>query len=148
MTSVKNFILLVFLLAATAACQNTGSQQQDAATDETAQTAEETSTTAKDEKTMTLKAKFVEFTLGDAAHFIFEDEAGKQWDFGGCDDDSMGFARELPEAEANTSNQGWGSNEALQNKWFDLKYVIRVQPLYIDGPDGEVMVITEAKPAQ
>ncbi len=103
---------------------------------------------AATDEVLTLKAKFVDFTLGDAEHYSFEDENGKTWDFGGCEDTSVQFAEELPAEQANESNQGWAANKQLQNQWFELKYVIRQQPLYIDGPVGEVAVILEARMVQ
>jgi len=95
-----------------------------------------------------LNAKFVEFTLGDAEHYSFEDKTGKTYDFGGCLDKSVEFGVQVPEKEANETNQGWASNKALQGKWFDLKYIVRKQPLYQDGPEGDVMVIVNAKMVQ
>lgn len=146
MTSIRTFILFALLFVALAACQNSGAKQEEATENTEANT--ETADTAKEEKVLSLHARFVEFTLGDAAHFVFEDKSGNQWDFGGCDDTSLEFAKELSIAETNEINQGWTSNASLQNKWFDLKYVVRQQPMYIDGPIGDVMVIIEAKAAQ
>ena len=99
----------------------------------------------QEEKTNTVTAKFVEFVLGDASHFKFEDESGKMWDFGGCESKNFTFEKELEESASNTDNQGWGSNKELQEKWFILSYDQREEPLYIDGPIGMVNIITEAK---
>lgn len=88
-----------------------------------------------------LHAKFVEFELGDASHFIFEDESGEIWDFGGCEGSDCDFAMGLPEEEADESNQGWGSNPDAVGKWFDLLYYETERELYIDGPVGTVYVI-------
>ena len=95
--------------------------------------------------TKTITAKFVEFTLGDASHFVFEDKSGKQWDFAANKDTHYTFEQELPEGQADESNQGWTSNQALQGKWFDLKYAFVSQPEYQDGPMASVPVILEAK---
>ena len=95
--------------------------------------------------TRILTAKFVEFSLGDAQHFVFEDKTGKRWDFGGNKDTKFAFAKELPAKQANESNQGWTSEKTLQGKWFDLKYVYVTQPEYLDGPMASVPVILEAK---
>jgi hypothetical protein len=103
---------------------------------------------AGNEQIQTLNAQFVDFSLGDTEHYIFKDKAGKTWEFGGCDDQTVKFGKELPASEANETNQGWGVNKDLQNKWFDLKYVVRKQALYQDGPEGDVPVIVEAKMAQ
>lgn len=97
------------------------------------------------EETNTITAKFVEFILGDASHFKFEDESGKVWDFGGCEAENFTFEKELGESEANSDNQGWGSNKELQSKWFVLSYDQREEPLYIDGPMGIVNIITKAE---
>jgi hypothetical protein len=144
--------LLTFLLAlAIFSCNNPASTPGTAAPETTAPGVDTTGAAANmpgQETVMSLKAMFVEFSLGDAEHFTFKDESGKTWDFGGCEDQSVPFAQELPAPEANESNQGWTSNKELQNKWFDLKYVIRKQPEYVDGPIGDVPVIVEAKPAE
>lgn len=91
----------------------------------------------------TIKAQFKEFYLGDAEHYIFEDETGKIWDFARCNDYDFEFARELDAAEADESNQGWGSNTALHGKWFTLTYSQVEQEQYIDGPIVTVEVIEE-----
>lgn len=93
---------------------------------------------------LSVKARFIEFYLGDAEHYIFEDETGKSWDFAGSQSAKFEFAHELSEEEANESNQGWGSNKDLQGKWFKLTYENREQPQYIDGPMVTVEIISEA----
>ena len=98
------------------------------------------------QKGNTIKAKFTGFELGDASHFLFTDESGKEWDFADVDDRSVEFAMELPEKEANTTNQGWAPNKKLLGKWYNLKYTTRNQPQYIDGPMADVLVVTEVKP--
>lgn len=92
----------------------------------------------------TLKARFIEFHLGDAEHYIFRDESGRSWDFAGAECVNFNFTFELNENEADESNQGWGSNINLQEKWFILTYIRREQPQYIDGPIVEVEIITKA----
>ena len=96
-------------------------------------------------KTFQVKAKFLEFSLGDASHFSFTTHKGKPMDFGGCEAKNVKFSRLLPEAEMNTDNQGWGSNKELQGKWFLLTYKIVEREMYIDGPIGKVKVITKAQ---
>lgn len=98
---------------------------------------------ASDAEIIHIKAKFIEFVLGDASHYTFEDEKGKMWDFGGCEADNCDFALELPEAEMNESNQGWGSNPEKVGKWFDLGYFETEQEMYIDGPVGTVYILAE-----
>ena len=95
-------------------------------------------------KTFQVKAKFLEFSLGDASHFSFSTDKGKYMDFGGCEAKNFKFSRLLPKAEMNTDNQGWGSNKELQGKWFLLTYKIVEREMYIDGPIGKVKVITKA----
>lgn len=94
----------------------------------------------------TLIVRFVEFTLGDASHFIFEDEIGIQLDYAGCPSAPFNFAMSLPEEESNESNQGWGSNPKLQGKWFYITFGSRKQELYIDGPMGTVKFIKKVIP--
>ena len=95
-------------------------------------------------ETYTVNARFVEFVLGDAEHYKFEDESGKMWDFSGCETVNFDFTRELDENEADESNQGWGSNKSLQGKWFMLTYYKNEQPQYIDGPMVWANIINEA----
>lgn len=97
-----------------------------------------------EEGPMKLRAQFVDFHLGDANHYIFEDNYGQYHDFSG----SMagyGFAMGLPEEEMNMDNQGWGANPDLVGKWFDLTYSFRYQEMYIDGPMGDVPIINTAE---
>lgn len=98
----------------------------------------------------TITATFKEFIFGDAEHYLFEETAvagkeAKEWDFGGCEEQVLDFGIELPEKEANSDNQGWASNKKLQGKKFQLTFEYRRQPLYIEGPMGDVPVITSAK---
>lgn len=93
-------------------------------------------------KQKTIVAKFVSFTLGDAAHYEFIDKSGKTWDFGGNNaKDSFEFGKQLPEKLSNSDNQGWESNKKLVGKWFKITYEVKKQPLYQDGPVGDVNVI-------
>ncbi len=93
--------------------------------------------------TFNITAKFLEFSLGDASHYLFEDGEGKTYDFGRCEADSYIFHRELGESEMNSDNQGFGSNKELKGKWFDITYYEEEQPLYIDGPMGTVKIISK-----
>lgn len=95
--------------------------------------------------TITVTAKFSDFVLGDAEHYIFTDEDGRELDFAGCEAPGINFSAELPEEEINETNQGWGTNKSLQNKWFTIHYITRKQPLYQDGPEGDVNIIVKAE---
>ena len=57
-------------------------------------------------ETFQIKAKFVEFMLVDASHYVFEDEEQKEWNFGGCDAPNFIFEEELSEDESNSNNSG------------------------------------------
>ncbi len=92
-------------------------------------------------KTKTLTAKFVDFSLGDASHYIFEDKTGKTWDFDDNRATNIALSQELPEKEANETNQGWAPNKKMVGKWFNISYEIRTGPLYQDGPIGKIKVI-------
>lgn len=100
------------------------------------------------DSSLIVKAKFESFTLGDASHFTFTDETGKSWDFAEVEDSTTKFAVELPEKEANETNQGWSSNKDQVGKWFNLTYINRMQPQYQDGPVANVMVVTKVQPVQ
>ena len=92
-----------------------------------------------------VRAKFIKYEMGDASHFTFEDEKGNIWDFGGSEDKDHEFAIEIQEEKQNEQNQGWTSNPDLKGKWFNLKYIYRLQPQYQDGPISRVPVIMEAE---
>ena len=149
MKSIQYLMITAGLLASLSACQPT--TPTPSATAETTATADTASLSAEAEPVLdtvnaqSIKAKFVEFTLGDASHYSFEDEKGEVWDFAGSDDKTYEFGLELPEQEANEENQGWGSDKKLQGKWFELTYIYRNQPLYQDGPVSTVPVILTAK---
>lgn len=97
-------------------------------------------------KTKTITAQFVDFSFGDTSHYIFQDQAGKTWDFGGNRASGIELSRELPANEANESNQGWAANKKMVSKWFKLTYEVRTMPLYQDGPMGKVQVIVDLLP--
>ncbi len=148
MKSITTKILACLVAVSLFACNSNAPAPEAAETPAAEPTSDANAAPASNENVLTLNAMFVEFSLGDAEHYSFKDKAGKIWDFGGCEDASVKFNQELPEAEANETNQGWTSNKALQNKWFDLKYIIRQQAQYQDGPMGDVPVIVEAKQVQ
>lgn len=107
-------------------------------------TVEFTIEAAPEKEIFTIEAQFIEFSFGDAEHYVFKDASNKVWDFSSCYSKNFNFSRELNEEEANTENQGWGANEDLVGSWFKLTYFKTVQQLYIDGPDGTVEIIEEA----
>jgi hypothetical protein len=111
---------------------------------------ENTSTNTYETQTQTqgntMRAKFVDFHLGDASHYYFIDDKGKEWDFAAIDDESFEFAVELPAKEINDENQGWGPNKDLQGKWFNIKFELKEMPQYQDGPMATLPVIVEVKP--
>jgi hypothetical protein len=91
----------------------------------------------------TVKAKFTDFSFGDTEHYIFTDDSGKEYDFGGNESDKD-FAVELSKEETNDTNQGWAVNDKLKGKWFNIKYEVRKQAQYEGGPVADVAVILEA----
>ena len=67
---------------------------------------------------LVVKAKFLEFELNDASHYIFKDTAGNVWDFGGCEEKDYEFAMELQSEKQNEENQGWKTNPDLKDlRW-------------------------------
>jgi len=104
--------------------------------------------TTKTEKTSAQSAKmqFVGFSFGDAEHYMFKDEKGKEFEFGRNEDKNVNFAVELPKNEINSENQGFGADKKLLNKWFIIEYTTKKMPMYQEGPEGDVMVITKATP--
>ena len=93
----------------------------------------------------TIKAKFVDFQLGDASHYYFTDESGKKWEFAENEDKNFDFAIELPENEITEENQGWGANKDLQGNWFIINYEYKEMPQYQDGPMATLPVIIQVK---
>ncbi len=85
----------------------------------------------------TFNAKFVGMEFGDAAHFLFEDETGKQWDFGASMATNFTFEEE-------TEDGGFGPNPELLGKTFTITYETKQEPTYVDGPVGDVMTIIKA----
>ena len=95
--------------------------------------------------TTSIRAKFVDFDMGDAVYYDFETESGKDIGFGGKEINNIQFAELLDESEMNSDNQGWGTNKELQGKWFNITYIERQQPMYISGPIGTVKIIIKAE---
>lgn len=101
--------------------------------------------TVNNNSVLVVKAKFLEFELNDASHYIFKDTAGNVWDFGGCEEKDYEFAMELQSEKQNEENQGWKTNPDLKNKWFEIKYSYRNQPKYQDGLVMKVPIILNAE---
>jgi hypothetical protein len=100
--------------------------------------------TAPAQKSFKVKAKFVDFEMGDVAHYLFEDEQGEIWDFTACADEDFMFGNPLPSEQRDDFNQGWTSNKVLQGRWFLLECGVEPQQLYPDGPKDLAQVIEEA----
>ncbi len=135
-------LLLLFSCAQKANKQNQGNDPDLG--EEAINLDDETENEAIDEDDSAIRAKFIEFSLGDAEHYTFEKENGERIVFDGSEANNYNFGIELPEAEANSENQGWGSNKELQGKWFKLTFFTRQQPQYIDGPMGTARIINKA----
>ena len=132
-----SFILLT-------ACNNEASKEEKTITIKKDSSVQPAKTNTAADSSVSLKARFVNFEMGDAAHFLFKDEKGKSWDFADNEDTTVRFDIELPAAKANEKNQGFLSNKALEGKWFILQFVYRTEPEYPDGPVGKVPVIIKA----
>ncbi len=146
--------IATLLTIALFACNNSSTKQDETKTKvDSSKTVIDSSKAVIDNKmadssknSMHVTAQFVEFTLGDASHFMFKDAAGKTWDFGDNKDATYKFSVELPKNKANESNQGWGSDKALQGKWFDITYVYKNEVTHEGGGSEKVAVITKATP--
>jgi hypothetical protein len=154
MKAISKSVIQILLVTVLFSCNNSTKKPDSADTKivtpaDSSKTIAENKNTAdtSNERPKQLKAMFVEFTLGDAQHFMFKDESGKAWDFAANEDTLSKFAVELPKNKSNETNQGWGSDKALQGKWFNLTYVNRNQPQYEGGPMINVPVILTVKKA-
>lgn len=148
MRLIKPFVLPILLVSTLISCNNSDPKKEEttAVTDSTKNVVENKNAGDSLKNTLRLTARFVDFTLGDASHFMFKDEAGKEWDFAGNNDTVYKLAVELPKKLSNEKNQGWGPDKAMQGKWFNLSYVYRTEPQYPDGPMAKVAVITQVSP--
>ena len=158
----KNLLFFAMLLSVTfafTACDETDSSNDDSdpntaeitdslEANETEGHFDEIPDHATDAEIASARLKFVGFELGDASHYLFEDEAGEQWDFAACEGKNCDFGVQLSEEESDESNQGWGSNTELEGEWFNVEYYETERELYIDGPIGKVMIISETEPAE
>lgn len=96
------------------------------------------------EEPFKVKAKFLDFEMGDVGHYLFEDERGEIWDFTTCSDDDFIFEQSLGSDERTDFNKGWSSNKLLQGRWFLLECGTRHLPLYEGGPNDIAQVIEDA----
>ena len=151
MKAFKTFALQTLVVLALFSCNDSATKQ---GVDKVVVTADSSkpieanknvATPSAKENTMSVTAKFIEFSLGDVSHYIFKDKAGKDWDFTDCRDTSYTFAVELPKNKANETNQGWASDKKLQGKWFDIKYVNKDGRELTNGNMDSIAVILEAK---
>jgi len=144
MRKINILAVSALLIAALFSCNNSATKEEDKKIADTSATTAnkmipDPATTPV--QPMQVDAMFVDFSLGDASHFMFKDSTGKTWDFGKDEDTTAKFAIELPKAKVNETNQGWGSNKALQGKWFHIFYVYSDEPQYEGGPMAKVAVI-------
>jgi hypothetical protein len=91
-----------------------------------------------------VRAKFIDFWLGDTEHILFEKESGEMIDFGGSMPFDFGMELDIDDPASNSDNQGWVADPEIQGKWFQLTYFNREQPHYIDGPMGTASIINKA----
>ena len=143
MRKIHWIALSILLTTAIFSCNNDPTKKED---DKKTVDTSKTETGVKptvDSANMSLmvNAKFVDFTLGDASHYTFVDANGKQWDFAENHDSVYKFSVELPKAKSNETNQGWGSDKALQGKWFKITYANKTLQQYEGGPMLQAPVI-------
>ena len=100
--------------------------------------------TASKPKEFTVRAKFIEFVLGDTEHIYFEKESGEMIHFNGSLPFDFGIELDIDDPASNSDNQGWVADPEILGKWFTLKYFEREQPMYIDGPMGIASIISKA----
>ncbi len=149
---MKNLLFLFLSIFLFASCgSKTTTEDENEMIDETTEiTSEMEEEEVSDSEKTTIKAKFVEFQLGDSEHYVFEDESGKTLDFAGNSSDEYEFAIELSDSEVTDENQGFGSNKELQGKWFNVTYVKKEQSQTIGeaGPMVAVEVIEKIELAE
>ena len=147
MNKVSHYLVLSLFASCIliTACNDEAPKEEKTITIKTDSTVQPAKTNTVVDSSVSLKARFVNFEMGDAAHFLFKDEKGKSWDFADNEDTMVRFDIELSAAKANEKNQGFLSNKALEGKWFILQFVYRTEPEYPDGPVGKLPVIIKAR---
>ena len=147
-------LITALLVMALFACNDSTTKQEESKKIDSSNKGTDAPKTDPDKKvapdsSKTVTAKFKEFVFGDISHFIFIDEAGKEWDFIDNKDTAFKFEIELPKSKSNTNNRGWSSNKTLQGKSFVITYILKDASEYPD-PDpvagSKVMVITHVTP--
>ena len=149
MKKINTIAVSLLMIAALVSCNNDSSKKEDGKkTSDSIKpvTNENVPTIDSANSSLQVRAQYIEYSLGDASHYIFKDDNGKFWDFAGNEDTTYKFAVELPKGKANSSNQGWGSDKAFQGKWFRITYTKKTQPQYEGGPMAEVPVILRVSP--
>ena len=147
MKIIKFAAIQLLILFIVASCNNNRTKQKETKDTTSIASIDSSKKPAVDpskKNELSITAMFVEFSLGDASHYIFKDKVGKIWDFADCKDKKFLFGVELQASKANSENQGWTSNKTLQGKWFELTYKYVTQPEYQDGPITKVPIITKA----
>ena len=91
-----------------------------------------------------VRAKFIDFVLGDAVHIDFEKESGEVISFDGSILFDFGIELDIDDPASNSENQGWVADPEILGKWFRLTYFEEKRPQYIDGPWGSVYIIKTA----
>jgi hypothetical protein len=100
--------------------------------------------TVRAPKEFTIRAKFIEFVLGDTEHIYFEKESGEMIHFEGSLLFDFGIELDIDDPALSSDNQGWVADPEILGKWFTLTYFRREQPMYIDGPMGIASIISKA----
>lgn len=143
------FCLGLFLVACNDETANNSHNNNEADKEDTELTKEdqpeEKEVNISDGKDKTFRGTFVEFSLGDRPHYDFKGEDGEITSFMRCEDKDYIFERELSDEEVDDENQGFGSNEDYVGKQFKLTYEVRQEAEYIDGPIGDVKIITKVE---
>ncbi|MGH1336386.1 MAG: hypothetical protein ACRBFS_09685 [Aureispira sp.] len=140
MKSIINYSVVLFLFYSFIACnQRTNNELTPPSTQ-----ARLVSPTTVPKESFKVKAKFIDFEMGDITHYLFEDEQGEIWDFTTCSDEEFIFEQTLSKEQYTSFNKGWTSNSILQGRWFLLDCGTRLQPLYPDGPEDIAQIINDA----
>lgn len=143
------FCLGLFLMACNNETANKSNNNNETEKENTELTKEdqpdETKVNISDGKDKIFTGTFVEFSLGDRPYYDFKGDNGETTSFMRCEDKDYVFERELSDEELTDENQGFGSNEDYVGKQFKLTYEVRQEAEYIDGPIGDVKVITKVE---
>jgi hypothetical protein len=150
MNLIKKAISYFFCTAFLFSCSQKNTENK-AATGETKPVKEPTIIQASPTKPVstpaanTITAKFTGFELGDVSHFSFTEASGKEWDFTDCEEKKYEFSKELPKEKTNETNQGYGANESLLHKTFEINFEKRDGKKLTNGLMDSVLVIVKAE---